>query len=262
MRVTSTDVDRVVRALRAGATTVAEVLAALEPARRPAPDREAVKVYQRDLRRYERRVAGLRSRIWLGSLGAGTTLIAAASTAPWWLVGTAAAGALAVDAATKLRHVQAPQPPPEPAPPLPRLPSGATGAASVARLARAEQQLAAVIPAVTRLHPGAGDELRTAASTATPALHHLADRLAVLQGVREQMAGTEAGAAAVAAAEVVSGRLDKGAAMYEGLLAASATLLGAPDLDRSVEEVVAPAVESLRAYTYGLAAAQPRPVEE
>jgi len=180
----------------------------------------------------------------------------------WWLLASAGAAGLAVDAAARLRGVRAPQPPPEPAPPLPRLPSRATGAAEVARLARAEQQLAAVIPAVTRLHPDAGDELRTAASTATPALHHLADRLAVLQGVREQMAGTEAGSAAVAAAEVVAGRLDKGAAMYEGLLAASATLLGAPGLDRSVEEVVAPAVESLRAYTYGLAAAQPRPVDE
>jgi hypothetical protein len=262
VRVTASDVDRVVRVLRAGATTVADVLAALEPARRPAPDREVVKAYQRDLRRYERRVSGLHSRIWVGSVGAAGAAVAAVPATNWWLLASAAAAGLAVDAAARLRRVRAPQPPPEPAPPLPRLPSGATGAASVARLARAEQQLAAVIPAVTRLHPDAGNELRTAASTATPALHHLADRLAVLQGVREQMVGTEAGSAAVAAAAVVAGRLDKGAAMYEGLLAASATLLGAPDLDRSVEEVVAPAVESLRAYTYGLAVAQPRPVDD
>ncbi len=261
-RVSAADVDRVVRVLRTGAATVADVLAALEPprsARTPAVDREAVKAYKRDLRRYERRVSGLRSRIWVGSLAAVGAAITAVQASNWWLLGSAAAGALAVDAATKLRGAQAPQPPPEPAPPLPRLPSGATGAASVARLARAEEQLTAVIPAVTRLHPGAGEELRTAARTATPALHHLADRLAVLHGVQQQMAGTEAGEAAVAAAGVVADRLDKGAAMYEGLLAASATLLGAPDLDRSVEEVVAPAVQSLRAYTYGLAAAQPRP---
>jgi hypothetical protein len=99
VRVTASDVDRVVRVLRAGATTVADVLAALEPARRPAPDREVVKAYQRDLRRYERRVSGLHSRIWVGSVGAAGAAVAAVPATNWWLLASAAAAGLAVDAA-------------------------------------------------------------------------------------------------------------------------------------------------------------------
>ncbi len=72
------------------------------------------------------------------------------------------------------------------------------------------------------------------------------------------MPGTEPARAATAAAEEVRGRLARGCATYESLLAAAATLLAAPDIARSTEDVLNPAVEAMTAYAHGLArAAEP-----
>ena len=50
----------------------------------------------------------------------------------------------------------------------------------------------------------------------------------------------------------VAGQLRDGVEAYEGLVAAAAELIAAPDLNRSVTEVVGPAVLDVQAYTSGL----------
>jgi hypothetical protein len=92
--------------------------------------------------------------------------------------------------------------------------------------------------------------LQAAAEKATPALHDLADRLAILNRLRATSG--EPAASADAAARTVAARLADGVTAYERLIAASASLLAAPDPGSSVEELIGPAVQGLTAYTLGL----------
>ena len=132
------------------------------------------------------------------------------------------------------------------------VPPDAIGAEQSQRLTSLRLQLAQVIPAIERLHPGAASDLRRADLEAAPQLHALVDRLVVLHGIRVEMAGTQAEAAATSAAVEVRERLATGCATYERLIAASATMLAAPDVTRGTDEVLAPALEGLTAYTHGL----------
>jgi hypothetical protein len=132
------------------------------------------------------------------------------------------------------------------------IPAHAIGAEQAQRLTSLRLQLAQVIPAIERLHPDAAADLRRADLEAAPQLHALVDRLVVLHGIRIEMAGTEAEAAATSAAVEVRERLTTGCATYERLIAASATMLAAPDIARGTDEVLAPALEGLAAYTHGL----------
>ena len=62
----------------------------------------------------------------------------------------------------------------------------------------------------------------------------------------------EPAASADAAAHTVAARLAEGVTAYERLIAASASLLAAPDPGRSIADLVDPAIEGLTAYTLGL----------
>jgi hypothetical protein len=199
------------------------------------------RAYRRAVSRHRQRVGQLRTAVFAGVVASVATAVAAVAGGQWWwLVGTAFGAWFAGGAALRLRAVQPPQPPP---------PAGAT------RLVRVQANLLQLVPAVERLHPSAGLELRRAVEQAAPLLDQQARRLGVLDALRASMAGTDAGTAADAAAREVQARLDRGVDAYEALLAASATLLGAPDLGRSADAVLLPAIQGMHAYSEGLAAA-------
>jgi hypothetical protein len=132
---------------------------------------------------------------------------------------------------------------------------GAVGAEVAERLAVAEANLARVVPAVERLYPPAGAELARAVDEAAPLLHQQVQRLAVLDGIVREMNDGPAAVSAREAAALVTQRLHVGVEAYEGLLAAAAELLGAPDLGRSAGDLLSPAVQGMQAYTHGLGTA-------
>jgi hypothetical protein len=78
----------------------------------------------------------------------------------------------------------------------------------------------------------------------------------VLDDLGRDLPGTPTAVAAETAAHQVAARLARGADAYERLLAAAATLLGAPDLAGGADDVLGPAVEGMQAYTHGLAVAE------
>ena len=201
--------------------------------------------YRKALGRHQRRVGQLRTTAFAGAVALVATVVAAfAGGHYWWLAASAGAAWIGGGAVVRLRRLEAPAPPPAP---------------GALRLVRAQDNLRQIIPAVEHLHPSAGKELRSAVDQAAPLLDQQARRLEVLDGLRTTMAGTSAGAAADTAAREVAQRLERGVDAYERLLAASATLLGAPDLGRSADSVLTPAIEGMQAYTAGLSTARDQP---
>jgi hypothetical protein len=199
------------------------------------------RAHRKALAKYRQRVGQLRTAVFVGLVGTVATLVAAAvGHQPWWLAGTALGAWFTGGAAVKLRGLRPPDPPPPP---------------GAMRLMRVQDSLLQLIPAVEHLHPSAGTELRKAVEQAAPLLDQQARRLGVLDALRLSMAGTAAGDAAETAAREVEARLARGVDAYESLLAASATLLGSPDLDRSADAVLQPAIEGMHAYSAGLAIA-------
>ena len=251
-------------AVTVGANVASDVASALRSAfTRGDPARE----YQRQLRRYERAVGRMRSLAFTGAVGAAATLIAAvAGRQPWWLVLTAGCSWAGGRAFLRLRRTTPPQPPPAWLPdsplassslvPLPRIRAGLPGSEETDRLARAEANLRRVLPAVAELHPSAAQELRRAAAECGPILHQQAGRIVVLTGIQSDMAGTDAAGAAGTAARDVAERLGHGVEAYERLLSAAVSLLGAPDLARTPEATVGPAIEGMLAYAHGLSRAR------
>jgi hypothetical protein len=139
-----------------------------------------------------------------------------------------------------------------PAMPIEPLPAGTPGADEVARWSRAAHRWDEMLPLVDQLHPDAGAQLRRALQEVDPALRSLVERLGTLYRTSQQMPGTQAAAAAHRASIEVAHQLRDGVEAYEGLVAAAAELIAAPDLNRSVTEVVGPAVLDVQAYTSGL----------
>lgn len=202
---------------------------------------DPTRAYRKALARHRKRVGQLRTAVFAGAVASVATAVAALAGGHWWwLVGTAFGVWFAGGAARSLRGLRPPLQPPPP---------------GAMRLVRVQESLLGLIPAVEHLHPSAGHELRKAVDQAAPLLDQQARRLGVLDTLRLSMAGTAAGAAADAAAREVEARLERGVDAYEALLAASATLLGAPDLGRSADAVLLPAIEGMHAYSAGLAAA-------
>jgi uncharacterized membrane protein YdbT with pleckstrin-like domain len=222
---------------------------------------------QRALRRHQRRqrtldnevtggvaVAGVAGTLGVLDIVIESTTATAGVYGPAWVWVALAAGGGVVAAVARRKRAQLP-----PAPRVDSIPSAPTaipahaiGAEQAQRLTSLRLQLAQVIPAIERLHPDAAADLRRADLEAAPQLHALVDRLIVLHGIRIEMAGTQAEAAATSAAVEVRERLTTGCATYERLIAASATMLAAPDIARGTDEVLAPALEGLTAYTHGL----------
>jgi hypothetical protein len=273
----ASDRDQFARVVQAGISRGMDVVDAWRQARaqRPSAQARALQIehdrrlaeQQRALRRHQRRQRTLDNEVTGGVAVAGVagTLgvldIIIESTAatsgvygPAWVWVALAAGGGVVAAVARRKRAQLPPPPRVDAiPSAPAaIPAHAIGAEQAQRLTSLRLQLAQVIPAIERLHPDAAADLRRADLEAAPQLHALVDRLVVLHGIRIEMAGTQAEAAATSAAVEVRERLTTGCATYERLIAASATMLAAPDIARGTDEVLAPALEGLTAYTHGL----------
>ena len=169
-----------------------------------------------------------------------------------WL-GAAAIGAVtAITARTSRTRITPPADFVPPVGPPPSLRPGAIGAAESVRLTRLRLQLADIVPTLDALHPAAAQDLRSADTEASPPLHALIVRLDVLDRMRQELGVCPAAQAATDAAHQVRARLEAGCRTYEALLTASASLLAAPDVSRSTDEVLTPAIEALHAYTHGL----------
>lgn len=225
----------------------------------------ALQAYAR--RRYDRRAQRLQTQATTGTAVAGIAgtvgvidVVAEAATSQvgvygpsWaWITAAIIGGILAVSARRQRRTMPAPPRVDElPAAPI-AVPADAIGAPESQQLITLRLQLVQVIPAIARLHPGAAEELRQADVEAAPPLHALVERLVILHRIRHDMPGTQAEEAATTAAMEVRARLTTGCTTYEQLLAASATMLAAPDIARSTEDVLSPALAAMAAYTHGL----------
>ena len=273
----ASDRDQFARVVQAGISRGMDVVDAWRQARAQRPSAQAralqaehdrrLAEQQRALRRHQRRqrtldnevtggvaVAGVAGTLGVLDIVIESTTATAGVYGPAWVWVALAAGGGVVAAVARRKRAQLPPPPRVDAiPSAPAaIPAHAIGAEQAQRLTALRLQLAQVIPAIERLHPDAAADLRRADLEAAPQLHALVDRLVVLHGIRIEMAGTQAEAAATSAAVEVRERLTTGCATYERLIAASATMLAAPDIARSTDEVLAPALEGLTAYTHGL----------
>ena len=273
----ASDRDQFARVVQAGISRGMDVVDAWRQARAQRPSAQAralqaehdrrLAEQQRALRRHQRRqrtldnevtggvaVAGIAGTLGVLDIIIESTAATAGVYGPAWMWVALAAGGGVVAAVARRKRAQLP-----PAPRVDAIPSApaaipahAIGAEQAQRLTSLSLQLAQVIPAIERLHPDAAADLRRADLEAAPQLHALVDRLVVLHGIRIEMAGTQAEAAATSAAVEVRERLTTGCATYERLIAASATMLAAPDIARGTDEVLTPALEGLTAYTHGL----------
>ena len=273
----ASDRDQFARVVQAGISRGMDVVDAWRQARAQRPSAQAralqaehdrrLAEQQRALRRHQRRqrtldnevtggvaVAGIAGTLGVLDIIIESTAATAGVYGPAWMwVALAAGGGVVAAVARRKRARLPPAPRGDAIPSAPAaIPAHAIGAEQAQRLTSLRLQLAQVIPAIERLHPDAAADLRRADLEAAPQLHALVDRLVVLHGIRIEMAGTQAEAAATSAAVEVRERLTTGCATYERLIAASATMLAAPDIARGTDEVLTPALEGLTAYTHGL----------
>lgn len=232
----------------------------LEQGRRLAEQQKALRRYQRKQRRLTNEitggiaVAGVAGTLGILDIVIESTTAAAGVYGPAWVWIVLAGGGGVLAATARRRRQEMPPAPRVDIAPLTvvTVPADAIGAEQAERLTSLRLQLAQVVPAIERLHPAAAMDLRAADHEAAPQLHALVDRLVVLHGIRRDMVGTEAEGAATSAAIEVRDRLTTGCATYERIIAASATMLAAPDVARGTDEVLTPALEGLAAYTHGL----------
>ncbi|MCB9411375.1 MAG: hypothetical protein H6525_00755 [Actinobacteria bacterium] len=167
-----------------------------------------------------------------------------------WFVSAAVAALIGIRARLQLRNTT---PPPRlalPPVPPPVIPAGSVGAEEAADVYRAEAQLIAMIPVVDRLLPQAGLSLRDTLATVQPTMHALIERLELVSNIDAMRAPQ-----AAEAAETLRRRLAHGVVAYDRLIAATATLLAAPDPAGAATESLAMASNELEAYAAGLVAA-------
>ncbi len=167
-----------------------------------------------------------------------------------WFVTAAVAALIGVRARLQLTHATPPPAPALPPVPPPVLPATAVGSEESAEVFRAEAQLVAMIPAVDQIHPEAGMALRTTMHAVQPRMHGLIERLELLSNVDAMKAPQ-----AAEAAETLRRRLAEGAEAYDRLIAATVTLLAAPDPAGAANDSLSMAVYELESYAAGLAAA-------
>ncbi|MGB7979925.1 MAG: hypothetical protein WCF36_03915, partial [Candidatus Nanopelagicales bacterium] len=123
------------------------------------------------------------------------------------------------------------------------------------RVASALLHLYDLVPNVGGLYPQAGQELWRAVTGVEPLLRGQVARLTSLDRIEAQMPGSRAATAAVEAGGIVTARLRAGADALEDLIAAAVRMLAAPDVGDGVPDALAPAIDSLDAFAYGLHAA-------
>jgi hypothetical protein len=224
--------------------------------------RKAVAANRKAARKHTSTVQGLKSEMTGGAVAAGVggsiglidVVTGGVVFGPAWMwLGGAAIGLIvSVRARHRLKSVG---PPPlliEPVAPPPVLPRGAVGSAEVARFTSVRVQVVNIAPQLDRLYPGSGGELRRADLEAAAPLTALAERLLVLDQMQRELPGTSAAKSAAASAELVRSRLADGCTKYDELLAAAARLLAAPDMTRSTDAILGPAVDAMVAYAAGL----------
>ncbi len=214
--------------------------------------------HQNRLAGHERRLQRMKSRqvVWTaGAAGASAMGVVGAVTPQpslLWFTVAGFSGMFAFLTKEKREHMQAPPMPELPPMPVEPLPAGTPGAEEVARWSRAAHRWDDLLPLVDQMHPDAGQQLRKALAEVDPALRSLVERLGTLYRTTQQMPGTQAATAAHHASIEVAGRLRDGVEAYEGLVAAAAELIAAPELHQSVTQIVGPAVLDVQAYTGGL----------
>ena len=227
--------------------------------------RKEVSRQKREQARQAARRASLRSQSVGGAVTAGITgsigvidVVASAGgsdVAGPTLMWFAAAGVSLVVSIRGQRRLRRLGPMPEPVVlvgPPPTMRRGAVGATEVTRFASVRLQVMSLAPSLDRLYPGSGDDLRQADAEAAGPLTALCERLLVLDDLARELPGTAAATTASRSAEVVRVRLSDGCATYDALLAAAAQLMAAPDLGRSTQSVLTPAVDAMLAYAHGL----------
>jgi hypothetical protein len=227
--------------------------------------RKALAANRKAVSKYTTRLQGLKSEMTGGAVVAGVGgslgVIDAVSNdfifgPPWLWLGSAAIG-LFVSVRAR-RRLKAVGPPPivfDPVAPPPVLPRGAVGGPEVARFTAVRVQVVNIAPQLDRLYPGSGGELRRADLEAAAPLTALCDRLLVLDQMQRELPGTSAATSAAKSAELVRLRLADGCSRYDELLAAAARLLASPDMTRSTDAILGPAVDAMLAYAHGLARA-------
>lgn len=220
---------------------------------------------QREQARQRARLSSLRSQIVGGAVAAGVSgaigvwdVIATSGgsdfpgpTAFWFLL-AAASAVVSIRGQRKLRSLPPATEPMTIVGAPPTLRRQAIGATEVSRFATVRVQVITMTPALDRLYPGAGDELRRADAEAAGPLTALCERLRVLDDLQRELPGTTTAHTAASSAEIIRDRLSAGCRTYDDLLAAAARLLAAPDLSRSTDTVLAPAVAAMLAYAHGL----------
>ena len=252
------DLVSAVKARNGGSFIAPSEARELEKAHRAAALQHATEVssYRTRMRRAQRRIGSMTTTAAVtGSLTVVTVATGGLGALPITVMLASVTGAAALSAYRARGLVNNPPPEPTallPAPPPPPLRRGARGDAEAARLLRIRSQLVNLIPAVAHLHPEAGVELARADAEAGPALNALVYRLSVLDQMERSLAGSEASTAAGISAEEVRARLAIGVETYDRLMVAAAALLSAPDLNRSSDDVLGPAIDALAAYAHGL----------
>jgi hypothetical protein len=213
-------------------------------------------------RKHSNTVNGLKSEMTSGAVAAGVGgslgLIDVATSGAvfgptWmWLGGAAIGLVVSVRARYRLKHVGPPPHLIETVAPPPVLPRSAVGSSEVIRFTSVRVQIVNIAPQLDRLYPGSGAELRRADLEAAAPLTALAERLQVLDQMQRELPGTSAAASAAKSAELVRSRLADGCTKYDELLTAAARLLAAPDMTRSTDAILGPAVDAMLAYAHGL----------
>lgn len=214
--------------------------------------------HQNRLVGHERRLQRMKSRqiAWTaGAAGAsamGVVGVVTPQPSLLWFTVAGLSGMFAYLTKEKRDTLQPPAMPELPPLPVEPLPAGTPGSDEVARWSRAAHRWDDLLPLVDQMHPDAGRQLRRSLSEVDPALRSLVERLGTLYRTSQQMPGTQAATAAHHASVEVAARLREGVEAYEGLVAAAAELIAAPDLHQSVTQIVGPAVLDVQAYTDGL----------
>lgn len=263
----NTDNDHWTKAVEAGIAAGVERFQRYRASRpkKPTPrevvlaQRQAIVAsHQRQLVRFDRRKQRMKSQqtvLTAGAAGAaaiGAVGVVTPQPSILWFTVAGFSGLFAFLTREKREHLQAPPMPELPPMPIEPLPAGTPGSDEIARWARAAQAWDGMLPLVDQMHPDAGRELRRALQEVDPALRSLVERLGTLYVTTQQMPGTQAAISAQRASYDVAVRLREGVEAYEGLVAAAAELIAAPDLNRSVTEVIGPAVLDVQSYTAGL----------